>query len=71
MFSGFFPTSRKIRFWIVGEIVSETLVIFVGEIVSETLVIFVGEVIEVLDQKILVLEKDAAGEFSFQLEERE
>jgi len=32
---------------------------------------FVGEVIEVLDQKILVLEKDAAGEFSFQLEERE
>ena len=32
---------------------------------------FVGEVIEVLDQKILVLEKDAAGKFSFQLEERE
>jgi len=32
---------------------------------------FVGEVIEVPDQKILVLEKDAAGKFSFQLEERE
>ena len=32
---------------------------------------FVGEVIEVLDQKILVLEKDATGKFSFQLEERE
>jgi pyrimidine operon attenuation protein / uracil phosphoribosyltransferase len=32
---------------------------------------FVGEAIEVSDQKILVLEKDAAGKFSFQLEERE
>ena len=32
---------------------------------------FVGESIEVPDQKILVLEKDAAGKFSFQLEERE
>ena len=32
---------------------------------------FVGEVIEVPDQKILVLEKDSAGKFSFQLEERE
>ena len=32
---------------------------------------FVGEIIEVPDQKILVLEKDAAGKFSFQLEERE
>ena len=32
---------------------------------------FVGEAIEVPDQKILVLEKDAAGKFSFQLEERE
>jgi len=32
---------------------------------------FVGETIEVSDQKILVLEKDAAGKFSFQLEERE
>jgi pyrimidine operon attenuation protein/uracil phosphoribosyltransferase len=31
---------------------------------------FVGEVIQVLDQKILVLEKDTAGKFSFQLEER-
>jgi pyrimidine operon attenuation protein/uracil phosphoribosyltransferase len=32
---------------------------------------FVGQVIEVPDQQILVLEKDAAGKFSFQLEERE
>ena len=32
---------------------------------------FVGEVIQVPDQQILVLEKDAAGRFSFQLEERE
>lgn len=32
---------------------------------------FVGESIEVPEQKILVLEKDAAGKFSFQLEERE
>ena len=32
---------------------------------------FVGENIEVPEQKILVLEKDAAGKFSFQLEERE
>ena len=32
---------------------------------------FAGETIEVPDQKILVLEKDAAGKFSFQLEERE
>jgi len=32
---------------------------------------FVGEAIKVPDQKILVLEKDAAGKFSFQLEERE
>ena len=32
---------------------------------------FVGEKIEVPEQKILVLEKDAAGKFSFQLEERE
>ena len=32
---------------------------------------FVGEAIEVPDQKILVLEKDSAGKFSFQLEERE
>jgi len=32
---------------------------------------FVGEAIEVSDQKTLVLEKDAAGKFSFQLEERE
>jgi len=32
---------------------------------------FVGEAIEVSYQKILVLEKDAAGKFSFQLEERE
>ena len=31
---------------------------------------FVGESIEVPDQKILVLEKDHAGKFSFQLEER-
>ena len=32
---------------------------------------FVGEAIEVPDQKILVLEKDSASKFSFQLEERE
>ena len=32
---------------------------------------FVGEVIQVPDQQILVLEKDMAGKFSFQLEERE
>ena len=32
---------------------------------------FVAEAIKVSDQKILVLEKDAAGKFSFQLEERE
>jgi pyrimidine operon attenuation protein/uracil phosphoribosyltransferase len=32
---------------------------------------FAGETIEVPDQKILVLEKDAAGMFSFLLEERE
>jgi pyrimidine operon attenuation protein/uracil phosphoribosyltransferase len=32
---------------------------------------FIGEMIEVPDQKILVLEKDAAGKFSFLLEERE
>ena len=32
---------------------------------------FVGEKIEVPEQKILVLEKDVAGKFSFQLEERE
>jgi len=32
---------------------------------------FVGEVVEVPEQKILVLEKDKAGKFSFQLEERE
>jgi len=32
---------------------------------------FVGQIIEVSAQKILVLEKDAAGKFSFQLEERE
>jgi pyrimidine operon attenuation protein / uracil phosphoribosyltransferase len=32
---------------------------------------FVGEVIQVPDQQILVLEKDAAGMFSFVLEERE
>ncbi len=31
---------------------------------------FVGEVIQLPDQQILVLEKDAAGKFSFQLEER-
>jgi pyrimidine operon attenuation protein / uracil phosphoribosyltransferase len=31
---------------------------------------FVGEKVDVADQKILVLEKDAAGKFSFQLEER-
>ena len=32
---------------------------------------FVGEVIEVPDEKILVLEKDIAGKFSFELEGRE
>ena len=32
---------------------------------------FVGQIIEVPDQQILVLEKYAAGKFSFQLEERE
>ena len=32
---------------------------------------FVGEVIEVPDEKILVLEKDMAGKFSFELEGRE
>jgi pyrimidine operon attenuation protein/uracil phosphoribosyltransferase len=32
---------------------------------------FAGEVIQVPDQQILVLEKDAAGKFSFVLEERE
>jgi pyrimidine operon attenuation protein/uracil phosphoribosyltransferase len=32
---------------------------------------FVGEVIQVPDQQILVLEKDAVGKFSFVLEERE
>ena len=32
---------------------------------------FVGQIIEVPNQQILVLEKDAAGKFSFQLEERE
>jgi pyrimidine operon attenuation protein/uracil phosphoribosyltransferase len=32
---------------------------------------FIGEVIQVPDQQILVLEKDAAGKFSFVLEERE
>jgi pyrimidine operon attenuation protein/uracil phosphoribosyltransferase len=32
---------------------------------------FVGEVIQVPDHQILVLEKDAAGKLSFQLEERE
>ena len=31
---------------------------------------FVGEKVQVLDHQILVLEKDAAGKFSFQLEER-
>jgi pyrimidine operon attenuation protein / uracil phosphoribosyltransferase len=31
---------------------------------------FVGEKVQVPDEKILVLEKDAAGKFSFQLEER-
>jgi pyrimidine operon attenuation protein/uracil phosphoribosyltransferase len=31
---------------------------------------FVGEKIQVPDHQILVLEKDAAGKFSFQLEER-
>ena len=31
---------------------------------------FVGEKVDVVEQKILVLEKDAAGKFSFQLEER-
>jgi pyrimidine operon attenuation protein/uracil phosphoribosyltransferase len=32
---------------------------------------FAGQIIEVPDQKILVLEKDTAGKFSFLLEERE
>jgi pyrimidine operon attenuation protein / uracil phosphoribosyltransferase len=32
---------------------------------------FAGEVVQVPDAQILVLEKDAAGKFSFQLEERE
>ena len=32
---------------------------------------FVGEVVQVPEGQILVLEKDAAGKFSFQLEERE
>ena len=32
---------------------------------------FVGEQVQVPDNQILVLEKDAAGKFSFQLEERE
>ena len=31
---------------------------------------FVGEEVQLPDQQILVLEKDAAGKFSFQLEER-
>jgi len=31
---------------------------------------FVGEQISVPDNQILVLEKDSAGKFSFQLEER-
>lgn len=31
---------------------------------------FVGEVLEVVDEQILVLQKDDAGKFSFQLEER-
>jgi pyrimidine operon attenuation protein/uracil phosphoribosyltransferase len=31
---------------------------------------FAGEKVQVADQQILVLEKDAAGKFSFQLEER-
>jgi pyrimidine operon attenuation protein/uracil phosphoribosyltransferase len=31
---------------------------------------FAGERVQVADQQILVLEKDAAGKFSFQLEER-
>ena len=32
---------------------------------------FVGAVVQVPEEQILVLEKDAAGKFSFQLEERE
>ena len=32
---------------------------------------FVGEQVQVSDKQILVLEKDSAGKFSFQLEERE
>lgn len=32
---------------------------------------FVGEQVEIPDNQILVLEKDAAGKFSFELEERE
>jgi pyrimidine operon attenuation protein/uracil phosphoribosyltransferase len=31
---------------------------------------FVGEKVQVADHQILVLEKDAAGKFSFELEER-
>ena len=31
---------------------------------------FVGEKVDVAEQKVLVLEKDAAGKFNFQLEER-
>ena len=32
---------------------------------------FVAEMVELADEQILVLERDAAGKFSFQLEERE
>jgi pyrimidine operon attenuation protein/uracil phosphoribosyltransferase len=32
---------------------------------------FVGEEVQVPETKILVLEKNTAGQFSFQLEERE
>jgi pyrimidine operon attenuation protein/uracil phosphoribosyltransferase len=32
---------------------------------------FVAEMVEVADKQILVLERDVAGKFSFQLEERE
>jgi pyrimidine operon attenuation protein/uracil phosphoribosyltransferase len=32
---------------------------------------FAGEQVQVLDKRILVLEKDSTGKFSFQLEERE
>jgi len=31
---------------------------------------FVAEMVELAEEKILVLERDAAGKFSFQLEER-